>query len=485
MISKLKFLVMMMAMLSFAFGSSAQAIAGGLESAQTDDIQKQIEVLRSQINSLNSTVEGLKDENTSVKARSREMESELATLKGLQPGTEIAKSMENRVTTLEDKVGTIKISGALTGIVQSSVNRKINRSQQGQEPTNPDTATIFNRSGQTTSDRTIGAGSFDLYMESKILDNTRIYTNLDANSANQVFPSLSLPNGNTTFSTHLPAQNIDVLNVLELYVESQFYNDKFTATVGKIDLTNYFDGNKVAWDEHRQFLSGALLDNASFTTVVPLNTIGARGSYDIGWGLTAQAAVASEDNSGDKLFNQMFGIAEIDYQSFWLFGLEGNYRAYGYVKEINTFTDRGVVTGRDVMGLGYGLSGDQKLTDKLTIFARWGANQNALANNALNSATAFSPGAKGSWSTGGSYQGLLPNRPDDIAGGGFSWINPADPVGQSPVRDFNEWLIEFYYSYKVADNLHVSPVLQFLKHPNGDNDENITTIFGGRAFLEF
>ncbi|GEM_PF-1997883 len=485
MIPKLKYLAVAMAVFTLALGNLPAAVAGGLEGGASDDISKQIDELKSQVNSLSSTVETLKDENTSVKARSKEMESELATLKGLQPGTEIAKSMETRVSSLEDKVGTIKISGALTGIVQSSVNHKRNPGVQGNELQDDNTATIFNRFGQNTEDISIGAGSFDLYLESKILDNTRIYTNLEANSANQVFNSFSLPNGNTTFSTHLNPQNLDVLNVLELYVESQFYDKKLTVTVGKIDLTNYFDGNKVAWDEHRQFLAGAFLDNSSFSSVVPFNTIGARAAYEIGWGLTAQVAGVSEDNSGNKLFNQMFGIAELDYQTFWFFNKEGNYRAYGYVKDTDTFNAVGLVDGNTQDPIGFGLSADQKLTDKLTWFGRWGWNQNTLANNAFNNPAVMAPGVKDSWSTGASYLGLLPNRPDDVAGGAVAWINPASPIGTVPLRDYKEWIIEFYYNYKVANNLHISPVLQFLKHPNGDDDENIITVFGGRAFLEF
>ncbi len=483
MIPKLKHLAVFFLVVSFGLSNLPAALAGGLESSS--DVSRELESLKSQINSLSATVENLKDENMAVKARSKEMESELATMKGLQPGTEIAKSMETRINTLEDKVGTIKISGALTGIVQSSVNRKINNSVRGLEPRDDSAATIFNRAGQASEDRTIGAGSFDLYLEAKVLENTRVYTNLEANSANQVFPSYSLPNGNTTFSTHLNDENLDVLNVLELYVESQWYDKRLTTTIGKIDLTNYFDGNAVAWDEHRQFLAGAFLDNPSFASSVPFNTIGARGSLDIGWGLTFQAAVVSIDDSGDKLFNQMYGIGEIDYQTFWFFGKEGNYRAYGYVKDVNTFDARGLLTGGSQDALGYGISIDQKITDKATGFMRWGQNQQAIAVNSFDSNSVFTPGLLSSITAGGQYEGLLPNRPNDVFGGAFGILNPANPAGTQPEQDFHEYIMEFYYNYEVKNNLHVSPVLQFMKHPNGDDDENWTVIFGGRAFLEF
>ncbi|MBI4970327.1 MAG: carbohydrate porin [Candidatus Omnitrophica bacterium] len=494
MIPKLKYVAASFLIAMLALGNMSMALAGGLESSPSDDLSKQIQALKDQVNNLSSTVNELKSENTSVKARSKEMESEMATMKGLTPGTEISKSMESRVASLEEKVGTIKVSGSLTGILQASQNREKNTSIRGLENRNPDSGTVLNRFGQNSGDQIIGAGSFDLYLESKILDNTRIYANLEANSANEVFqPSQSLPNGNPTFSTHLNSNNIDVLNVLELYVESQFYDKRLTTTVGKIDLTNYFDGNKVAWDEHRQFLAGAFLDNTTFASVVPYNTIGARGSLDIGWGLTFQAAVVSQDDSGQKLFNEMFGIMELDYQTFWFFNKEGNYRAYGYVKDVNTVNARGLLTGKSENALGGGISLDQKITDKATVFYRAGYNDDQLA---LNQSTQIAPfaAATSSMSGGGQYVGLLPNRPDDVTGVAAAWINPSNPIttwsnGQSvqllPQRDFNEWILEFYYNYQVAKNFHVSPVLQFLQHPNGDDDENVTAIFGGRAFLEF
>lgn len=493
MIPKLKYVVSTFLVAMLAMGNMSMALAGGLESSSSDDVSKQLDALKEQVNSLSNTVSELKSENTSVKARSKEMESELATMKGLQPGTEIAKSMENRVASLEDKVGTIKISGSLTAITQASANRHINTSIQGNDLRDPDGGTVYNHFGQNSSDQIMGAGSFDLYLESKILDNTRVYANLEANSANEVFqPTMSLPNGNPTFSTHLNSNNVDVLNVLELYVESQFYDKRLTATVGKIDLTNYFDGNKVAWDEHRQFLAGAFLDNTTFASTVPYNTIGARGSLDIGWGLTFQAAVASQDDSGQKLFNEMYGIIELDYQTFFFFNKEGNYRTYGYVKNVNTVDARGVLTGDNQNALGGGISLDQKITDKATLFYRFGYNDDQLA---MSQSTQIAPfaAATSSMSGGGQYVGLLPNRPDDVTGVAAAWINPSDPItsnfGQSiqtlPQRDFDEWILEFYYNYQVAKNFHVSPVLQFMQHPNGDDDENVTAIFGGRAFLEF
>lgn len=495
MIPKLKYAVVALVLIPLSLCGVPLAFAGGLEEGAGEDLSNQIQALRDQINGLNSTVEELKDENASTRARSKELESELATIKGLQPGSEIATSMENRVASLEDKVGTIKVSGSLTAIVQSSVNRR-NNPFTVPRPAGRDANASIN---QQTNDQTIGAGSFDLYLESRVLENTRLYANLEANSPNQVFaPTLSVPNGNGTFRTH-EANQLDLLNVLELYVESQWYDKKLTTTIGKIDLTNYFDGNKVAWDEHRQFLAGAFLDNATFTSALPFNTIGARASWDIGWGLTTQIAVVSDDNSGLKLFNQLFAIWELDYQTFALWNREGNYRVYGYVKDVNTVQNRVVNTGASIEALGIGFSFDQKLTDKLTAFSRFGWNDSELSQE-FGTPVSLGTNVERTASVGAQYEGLLPNRPQDIVGAAWAYIDPVSPElidssinggVSAPAAVFannrpeDEQIIEFYYRYEVAKNLHISPVLQFLKGANGDDDENWAAIFGGRAFLEF
>ena len=456
--------------------------------ADAGDTQSEIDHLKQKVSALQNKISEIQQSNQEIHARTDFIEDEILAQKGLSPDTEFTKSMDSRAAWLGQKIGLFKIRGSLTAIVQSSVNRRPNTSVQGGQLRVDDATGSFltNNFGQRSSDRTIGAGSFDLYLEANVLENTKFYTNLEANSANQVLsPSISLPNGNTTFSTHLNPQNVDVLNVLELYIENQWYDKKLTTTIGKIDLSNYFDGNKIAWDEHTEFMAASLLDNATFASVLPYNTIGIRANYDISWGLTVQAAAIKCVNSGDKLFSQLFGIVELQYQTFFFFGKEGNYHVYGYVKDVDDRNEMGIPTGTSSDVIGSGISLDQKFTEKLTVFSRLGWNQGALADS-VSSLDGISPAVQSSISFGAQYTGLLPNRPEDKTGGAWVLNNPSDPVRPGfPERPDNEYLMEFYYSYTVSPSFHISPILQFLKHPNGDDDENWTAIFGGRACLEF
>lgn len=465
-----------------------------MKSAFADEKQQnllqEIKSIQENIQSLKSVVDKLKDENEALKSKTQIISADIAAIKGTLEETVTAKDFEKRVSRLGNKIGTIQISGSLLAIVQSSVNQRIHPGIQGNTVyvDGATGATIRNNFGQINEDRTIGAGSFDLYLESYVLENTKVYANLEGNSANQVIsPIISVPNSNATFSSHLSPQNIDVLNLLELYVESYWYDKRLTTTIGKIYISDYFDQNAIAHDEKNQFLGYAFYNSMTLASVEPYYTIGARASYDIGWGLTAQAALVSQDDSGEKLFNALFGIAELDYKTSLFFNKEGNYRMYAYVKDvddIDTTAQHTGLTGKSSNALGAGISMDQKLTDKFTVFSRLGWNEAKLAITTSTLDGVF-PAVSSSISFGGQYEGLLPNRPDDTLGGAWALTNPSDPFGTFPERPDNEYFMEFYYNYHVKDNFHLSPLIQFVKHPNGDDDENWITIFGGKAALQF
>ncbi len=447
--------------------------------------QSDLEALKNQVALLKNTVSELETENKEIKIQNEGIKDKILLMKGLDTGKNFDKSMLSRTLRTESLRPRINISGDLTAVVLGTINQKINTSRQGETIYVQNGTTVKDNFGQKSEDRTVGAGSFDLYIEGRINNNMYVFTNLEANSDNEpVDPSLAQPNGNATFSTHLDDINVDVMNVLELYVENFWYGGKLITTIGKIDLTNYFDGNKVAWDEHTQFLSGVFLDDISFASVVPLNTPGARARLDLGKGFAAEIAGVKQQNSGNKLFNEWFGILELDYCTHFFRGLEGNYRIYGYVKDINQRNSFGVLTDETTNALGGGLSADQKLTEKLTVFGRCGYNDKDLAEGPSDSYDPFSA-IDTSYSFGGQYEGLLPNRPHDVFGGAFGVAKPSEPPGIFPERPFDEYFMEFYYSYKVSGVFHVSPVAQFMLHPNGDDDESWITLLGARAFLEF
>ena len=114
---------------------------------------------------------------------------------------------------------------------------------------------------------------------------------------------------------------------------------------------------------------------------------------------------------------------------------------------------------------GFGFSIDQQLTDKLTLFARYGQRDNSAY------------ATRSAWSVGGQYSGLLSARQDDILGFAFGQI--------SVVGAAQENLSEVYYKVKVSEQIAVTPLVQYLINPEGNTSRDNVTVLGLRTQIVF
>jgi porin len=70
-------------------------------------------------------------------------------------------------------------------------------------------------------------------------------------------------------------------------------------------------------------------------------------------------------------------------------------------------------------------------------------------------------------------QGLLSSRPDDVAGVIASYLKASDRLAEEqrltgmPVQS-DEWVLEGFYKFAVADGLSIQPDIQYLVHPNAE-----------------
>ena len=333
----------------------------------------------------------------------------------------------------------ISLSGGLVGVLQGSI---------GNEP----------------KDFTDVVGRGDLVFNFKVGENTIAVIDVEATGGNGIDSDASGDPRIPNFSTlnGVAGSTGDTVRFREAWVEHAAFGDRLVLTAGKVDLSNYFDSNAVANDENGQFLAGAFVHSAVLP--FPANGPGARVEAKLAepltFGLGYGSGDADSDDASDSadIFDHGFGIAELGYK-LKTGELEGNYRVYASLDGSNPDTKK---------GFSFGVSLDQQITDKLTLFARYGQSDEDVYE--LTQA----------WSAGGQYVGLLPDRKDDVLGFAYGQIQA---IGD--IADSQEKLAELYYKFKVNDQIEVAPIAQYLINPAGNSSTDDVVVLALRSQISF
>lgn len=443
----------------------------------------ELQELKAIVMELKQEVAALREENSFCKMRLKA--THLATedeLKVLTKESASKPSYEERLSTVERCMGDIQVAVQATGIVEG---------------------TMKDASGGR---QTYGIGRVDFFFEAPIAQNTKAFVWLDGIGGNGPDWRLNSLSGlNDNAGSLQSADGVDRVRMREAWVETVLQDlplgESITATVGKIDLANYFDANEVANDEYTQFQATSLKNNPIIPFPDSGQSPGARLTWDIGYGFTAQAGVAKWDNSGDQLFNHALGIWEIDYATEYLFGLPGNYRFYNYIgKPRYTADDDGDGMedyGSSDASWGFGFSVDQKIQEKVTLFGRVGHNDEGFVKRGYDSPDHNSF----FWSTGGQVEDPLSllgftGRGEDVFAVGFSQIVPyqydrtymPDFGIAQQVRPSWENLWEIYYRYQLNKDIQLSPFLQVARNTGSFTDYHATNesvLYGVRSHVRF
>ena len=172
-------------------------------------------------------------------------------------------------------------------------------------------------------------------------------------------------------------------------------------------------------------------------------------------------------NQRTTVIAQIETAARINY-------LPGNYRLYTWTNGRAEGYD-----GNTRRHSGVGLSVDQKVTDDLTLFARYGHHTTGrvLFDRALTVGAELdgSDWGRGADSVGiafGSLRTSKDYRADSLAIAGY------EATGSE--RQF-----ELYYRYRLNDAVELSPDLQWISHPGGDAGADSVKVAGVRAKLSF
>lgn len=308
---------------------------------------------------------------------------------------------------------------------------------------------ILNDSGGR---RSSAEGSLDLLFIGKPLTYTTFFVDLEAiggNGPDEFIGSLSGLNDDA--GSLQDEDGADRISVREVWLQSELFKQHVRLVAGKIDLTNYFDTNRVANDETTQFITSAFVNNR--TLEVPRNRPGIAAFYDTRKGLFFGLGLQSADNAGLDILDGLYGIGEIGMRSHYLFGLEGTYRLW---TKING--------GRnDNMGLGINI--DQHLSARFVAFARYGINETDGAD------------VKSAWSTGLELRHPFLSRVNDSTAFAFGHTESVDGN--------DEQVTEVYYKFAFNDHFAITPLFQAVFDPVGLENSDVVTLAGVRTQIEF
>lgn len=231
-----------------------------------------------------------------------------------------------------------------------------------------------------------------------------------------------------SFTSRLVLQN--QLNIREAWLRTELFRQRFSLTAGRIDLTNYFDRSTVANDEFTEFLSDALVNSPALG--LPVNGIGLVGIYDPKDSWLVKLGYQQSALTVDSLSNAAFNLGEVDHLMRPLGLPEGNYRFwYRYAsphqaREVNRPAAHGSSVGTSI---------DQKLTDQLTLFGRYGYGIVDIGRLHF-------------------YSGGFQVQKRFVVNPGDQW---AFGYAQTVVPGFGrENLAEGYYNFRLSDKLRLS-----------------------------
>ncbi|KMP11355.1 hypothetical protein UR09_03635 [Candidatus Nitromaritima sp. SCGC AAA799-A02] len=303
----------------------------------------------------------------------------------------------------------------------------------------------------TAEGNLFGVGSVDLFLIGKPALYTMFFVDIEAIGGFP--PDDDINNVSALNSDDARRINDRELNLREVWLSTQLFDQTLSLYGGMLDLTNYFDSNMVANDETTQFITDALVNNPLLGH--PANGGGITAIFDPKTGINFKAGIQRGDNAAKSLAEKIYSIFEVGYLSHFGSIPEGHYRAWYRISE-NTRKEN----------TAYGFSIDQKIDQAVTLFGRFGHRftDDQVAEDDF------------SYSGGIQFTTFRLN-PQDSWALAFSIQNLGSGV--------DETLAEAYYNFHLTDNLKTSFHLQHLIDTNAGGTGQGYLLPGMRVQIDF
>jgi len=266
----------------------------------------------------------------------------------------------------------------------------------------------------------------------------------------------------------------DYLYVNELYLQQNLFQEKVYLVAGRMDLSDWFDINEVANTSDTQFESSALTN--SLNIPFPQKGLGAvAGIKPVDWfyfqvGASDAEAVSTRVGLNNCFRGTLF-MSEIGF-SPQLGKLKGNYRFLFHLTH-DSLVERIDEQGRKVDSCGFGLSFDQQVTERITLFMRYG-----LADRKVSD-------IEHSWSAGGQITEPIKGRKDDCLGIGVAQSIVGEDYYIANDSEAAETMYEVYYNLSLHPFVKFIPNLQVVTHPQAERHAGTDIVGGVRLVIIF
>jgi high affinity Mn2+ porin len=268
---------------------------------------------------------------------------------------------------------------------------------------------------------------------------------------------------------------------------------------GKADVFSFFDQNAIADNEAQQFLNTAFVHNPLLDAGGDVGADkygfqpGVRWAYvnesrkPLTYGISVGVFGAGPAAHYQNTFSSPFSIVQLETRQRFLGGLGGNYRLYFWRNGRSTPFNN-VLDSTVEQRAGWGLSVDQRVSEAVVLFARYGKE----TKGRVQFDRTITAGAE----IGGEIWGRALDAVGAAAGilrtsAEFRVDAPTlDADGDMTpdfgyVPDVSEKVYEFYYRYHVSKEFALTPDFQLIRNPGGNGAADSMKIIGLRAQVTF
>lgn len=295
---------------------------------------------------------------------------------------------------------------------------------------------------------------------------------------------------------------------------------RLTLTVGRFSAKDVFDANAYANDPRKQFMNWALVasptwdypaDSLGYTTGAAIELNQPKWTLRYGFfqiasqrnGYTAEARFLlwpSDSSAGDGVVSRSWAMAAEHERRYSVSSHPGAIRLLAYLNQGNFGSYQAALSapGTDISlthayrrTYGFGLNGEQEITENIGVFSRvgWNDGQNeAWTFTDINFSASLGTAIKGEkWGRrddvvgiAGVYSSISHVNQQFLAAGGTGILD-----GDGTLNYSGEKVLETYYDGKLSKRLRGAVDYQFVANPAFNRARGPVSIFGVRLHWEF